>query len=90
MGPPNISEGKRARKFKSKTPLDIVTYSPLVQKNSARVVQGGTAPHNVNLEPSKISETTRARMLKFKKKLDICEVLALVKKISALGGVQRA
>ena len=33
LGPPNISESKRARKLKLKTPLDIVTYSPGVQKN---------------------------------------------------------
>jgi len=33
LGPPNISESKRARKLKLKTPLDIVTYSPRVQKN---------------------------------------------------------
>ena len=33
LGPTNISESKRARKLKLKTPLDIVTYSPLVQKN---------------------------------------------------------
>ena len=32
LGPPNISESKRARKLKLKTPLDIVTYSPGVQK----------------------------------------------------------
>jgi len=32
LGPPNISENKRARKLKLKTPLDIVKYSPRVQK----------------------------------------------------------
>ena len=32
MGPPNISESKRDRKLKLKTPYDIVTYSPGVQK----------------------------------------------------------
>ena len=31
--PPNISESIRARKLKLKTQLDIVTYSPGVQKN---------------------------------------------------------
>ena len=29
---PNISVSKRARKLKLKTPLDILTYSPGVQK----------------------------------------------------------
>ena len=38
LGPPNISVSKRARKLKLKTPLDILTYSPGVQKNSARGV----------------------------------------------------
>jgi len=33
LGPPNISENTRARKLKLKTPLDIVKYSPRVQKN---------------------------------------------------------
>ena len=28
LGPPNISESKKARKLKLKMPLDIVTYSP--------------------------------------------------------------
>ena len=32
LGPPNISESKSARKLKLKTPLDMVTYSPRVQK----------------------------------------------------------
>ena len=32
LGPPNISVSKRVRKLKLKTPLDIVTYSPRVQK----------------------------------------------------------
>ena len=42
LGPPNISESKRARKLKLKMPLDIVTYSPWVQKKiSARGVEGG-------------------------------------------------
>ena len=63
LGPPNISESKRARKLKLKTPYDIVTYSPGVQFPLGGV-QGGTAPPNVNLGPPKISETTRARMLK--------------------------
>ena len=30
LGPPNISESKRAGKLKLKMPLDIVTYSPWV------------------------------------------------------------
>ena len=33
LGPPNISESKRARKLKLKTPLEIVTFSPRIQKN---------------------------------------------------------
>ena len=32
LGPPNISESKRARKLKLKTPFDIITYSPVIQK----------------------------------------------------------
>ena len=32
LGPPNISENTRARKLKLKMPLDIVKYSPRVQK----------------------------------------------------------
>ena len=32
LGPPNISESKIDRKLKLKTPYDIVTYSPVVQK----------------------------------------------------------
>jgi len=35
LGPPNISENTRDRKLKLKTPLDIVKYSPRVQKKSA-------------------------------------------------------
>ena len=46
LGPLNISESKRARKLELKTPLEIVTYSPGVQKKSAR---GRTGPSNVNL-----------------------------------------
>ena len=41
LGPPNISESKRGRKLKLKTTLDIVTYSPRVQKISARGRRGG-------------------------------------------------
>jgi len=33
LGPPNISESKRAKKLKLKTTLDIVKYSSEVQKN---------------------------------------------------------
>ena len=53
-------------------PLDIVTYSPTVQKNfPLGGVQGDTGPPNVNLGLPKISETTRAKMLKLKTQLDI-------------------
>ena len=53
LGPPNISESKRARKLKLKTPLDIVTFSPRVQKKiPLRGVEGGTGPPNLNLGPS--------------------------------------
>jgi len=52
-------------------PLDIVTYSPGVQKIPLGGVEGGTGPLNVNLGPPKISETTRVRMLKLKTQLDI-------------------
>jgi len=52
LGPPNISECKRARKLKLKTPYDVVTYSPGVQKKfPLGGVQGGTGPPNVNLGP---------------------------------------
>ena len=71
-GPPNISENTRARKLKLKTPLDILTNSPGVQKKfPLGGVEGGTGPPNVNLGPPKISETTGDRMLKLKTQLDI-------------------
>jgi len=41
LGPPNISESKRARKLKLKTPLDIVKYSPRVQKKFLLGAYGG-------------------------------------------------
>jgi len=41
LGPPNISESKRAIKLKLKTPLEIVTYSPRVKTFSARGRTGG-------------------------------------------------
>jgi len=44
LGPPNISESKRARKFKLKMPLDIVTYSPRVQKKNPLSVQWAQLP----------------------------------------------
>ena len=80
--PPNISVSKRARKLKLKTKLDILTYSPGVQKKiPLGGVEGGTGPPNVNLcPPPKISETTRARMLKLKTQLDIVKYSLLVKK----------
>ena len=78
LGPPNISENTRARKLKLKTPLDILTYSPKVQKIPLGGVQGGT--DNVNLGSLKISETTRARMLKLKTELDIVKYSLWVKK----------
>ena len=82
MGPPNISESKRARKLKLKTPLVILTYSPVAQKKiPLGGVEGGTGPPNVNLGPPKISETTRATMLKSKTQLDIVKYSLWVKKI---------
>ena len=78
--PPNNSESERARKLKLKTPLDIVTYSPRVQKFSARGRTGGTAPPNLNMGPSKISETTRGTMLKLKTQLDVVKYSLYVKK----------
>ena len=84
-----MSKSKRARKLKLKTPLDILTYSPGVQKKfPLGGVEGGTGPPNVNLGPPKISETTRATMLKLKTQLDIVKYTLWVKKISPLGGVQ--
>ena len=72
LGPPNISESKRARKLQLKMPVDTVTYSPRVQKKFPLWgEEGGTGPPNVNLGPPKISETTRVRMLKLKTQLDI-------------------
>ena len=66
--------------MKLKTPYDIVTYSPKVQKKtSARGVQGGTGALNLNLGPRKISETTRAKMLKLKTQLDIVKYSLWVK-----------
>jgi len=38
LGPRNISESKRARKLKLKTPLETVKYSPRVQK---KILLGG-------------------------------------------------
>jgi len=86
LGPPNISENKRARKLKLKTPLDIRTFEPRVQKKiPLGSVQGGTGPPNVNLGPPKVSETTRARMLKLKIQLDIVKYSLLYKNFSARG-----
>ena len=52
LGPPNIPVSKRARKLKLKTPLDILRYSPGVQKKfPLGGVEGGTGPPNVNLGP---------------------------------------
>ena len=66
--------------LKLKTPLDIVTYSPQVQKKfPLGGVLGGTGPPNVNLGPPKISVTTRARMLKLKIQLDIVKYSLSVK-----------
>ena len=78
--PPNISESKRARKMKLKTPLDIVTYSSGVQKKfPLGGVLGDTGPPKVNLGPPKISVTTRARMLKLKIQLVIVKYSLWVK-----------
>jgi len=86
LGPPNISESKRARKLKLKTLLDTLTFSPGVQKKfPLGGVQGGTGPPNVNSGPPKISETTRARMLKLKTQLDIVKYSLWVKTFSARG-----
>ena len=86
LGPPNITENTRARKLKLKTPLDIIKYSPWVQKFfPLGGVQRGTGPPNVNLGSPKISETTRARMLKLKTQLDIVKYSLWVKNFSAKG-----
>ena len=66
-------------------PLDIVKYSPRVQKFSTRGRTGGTGPPIINLKLPKISETTRARMLKLKTQLHIVKYSLWVKKISPLG-----
>ena len=52
--------------LKLKTQLDIVRYSLLVKKFSARGRPGGVGPPSVNLGPPNISESTRARKLKLK------------------------
>ena len=81
LGPLNISESKRGRKLRLKTPLDIVTYSPRGTKKFPLVgVQGGTGPPYVNLGPPEISGTTRARMLKLKTQLDIVKYSLWVQK----------
>ena len=62
-------------------PLDIVKYSPRVQKKfPLGGVEGGTGPRNVNLGPPKISENTRATMLKLKTQLDIVKYSLWVQK----------
>ena len=71
--------------MKIKTPLDIVTYSPRVQKIQQGGVEGGTGPSNVNLGPPEISETTRARMLKLKTQLDIVKYSLWAKNVSDRG-----
>jgi len=64
-----------------KPPLDIVLkVLASGTKNSARGVQRGTGPPNVNLGPPKISVTTRARMLKLKTQLDIVKYSLWVQK----------
>ena len=69
-----------------KTPLDIVTYSPRVQKNFREGgVEGGTGPPNVNVGPPKISETTKVRMLKLKTQLDIVKYSHWYKNFSTMG-----
>ena len=55
------------------------------KKISARGVEGGTGPPNVNLGPPKISETTRVRMLKLKTQLDIVKYSLGYKNFSARG-----
>jgi len=66
--------------------LNIVKYSHRVQKNSARGVQGGTGPPNLNLGPPKITDTTRARMLKLKTQLDIVKYSLWVEKNFSASG----
>ena len=81
LGPPNISESKRARKLKLKSPIrHSNVLASGTKKISARGRTGGTGPPNVNLGPPKISETTRARMLKLKSQLDIVKYSLWVKK----------
>jgi len=56
------------------------TYSPQVQNNSARGVQGAQGPLTLIWDPPKISETTSARMLKLKPQLDIVKYSLSVNK----------
>jgi len=85
LGPPNISEIERARKLKLKTPLDIVTYAPLVQKKIPLGEYRGTRPPNVNFGFPEILETTRARMLKLKAQLDVVKYSLWVQKFISYG-----
>ena len=81
LGPPNISESKRARKLKLKMPFRHSNVLALGIKNfPLGGVQGGTGPPNVNLGPPKFSETTRARILKLKTQLDIVKYSLWVQK----------
>ena len=57
-------------------PLDIVKYSPGVQKFFPQGASRGHSTPNVNLGPPKILETTRARKLKLKHAIRYSTVLA--------------
>ena len=74
LGPPNISESKRARKVKVEI-KNAIRHSNVLASGTKKIplrgIQGGTGPPNVNLGPPKILETTRARMLKLNTQLDI-------------------
>jgi len=77
LGPPIISESKRARIKKA------IRHSNVLASGTKKIPlggrTGGIGPHNVNFGPPKILKTTRARMLKLKTQLDIVKYSLWVK-----------
>jgi len=62
-------------------PLDIVKYSPRVQKIFRyKAYRGAQGPLTQIWDPPKISETTRAKILKLKAQLDIAKYSLWVQK----------
>jgi len=84
LGPPNISESAKARMLKLILPLDILKYSPRVQKFFRQ--EAYTWPPNVNVGFLKFRKLLETK--KIKSTITYCEVFASGTKISPLGGVQ--